>query len=81
MISLESSNLQVLVWSILNTEVDEIDCDTCFGHLDVFADRVLTGENPALTMPLVQAHLERCTPCREEYEALLLVLRWQREQV
>jgi hypothetical protein len=81
MISLESSNLQALVWSILNTEVDEIGCDTCFGHLDVFADLVLTGKNAAIAMPLVQAHLERCAPCREEYEALLLALRWQKEQV
>jgi hypothetical protein len=81
MISLEFNKLQSLVSSIMNTESDEIGCDTCFIHLDVFVDLVLTGKNAAGAMPLVHAHLERCPACREEYEALLLALRWQMEQV
>ncbi len=81
MISLEFNKLQALVWSVLNTEPDEIGCDTCFVHLDLFVDLVLAGKNAAGAMPLVQAHLERCPACLEEYEALLLAIRRQTEQV
>jgi hypothetical protein len=81
MISLEFDKLQDLVWSIVNTEADEIGCDTCFAHLDVFVDMVLAGHRAAGAMPLVEAHLERCPACREEYEALLMALRWQMDKV
>ena len=77
MISLELNKLQSLVWSILTTESTEIGCDTCFAHLDVFAELVLAGKNAAGALPLVQAHLARCPACREEYEALLLALGGQ----
>jgi hypothetical protein len=75
MMSLEVTKLHALVWTILTTEPEEIGCDTCFAHLDVFVELALAGKNAAGAMPLVHAHLERCPACREEYEALLMALR------
>lgn len=81
MISLESNKLESLVWSILTTQPQEIGCDTCYAQLDVFAELALAGKDAAGAMPLVQAHLDRCPACLEEYEALMFVLRWQSNQV
>jgi hypothetical protein len=75
MMSLESEKLQHLVRDILTTQTEEIGCDTCFAQLDLFVEMVLLGRDAASAMPLVQAHLDRCSPCREEFEALLFALR------
>jgi predicted anti-sigma-YlaC factor YlaD len=43
--------------------------------LDQFAEAVLRGEDVARLMPLVQRHLDMCPDCREEFEALLRILK------
>jgi predicted anti-sigma-YlaC factor YlaD len=64
-----------LVRDIGTTHAHEIGCEECFRQLDQFAEMKLAGKSAAEAMPLVQDHLERCTDCREEFEALLAVLR------
>jgi hypothetical protein len=73
--NLDSEMLKHMVLHILSTRPDEIGCDACFEQLDHFVDMTLAGKNAAQAMPLVQDHLERCTDCREEFEALLVALR------
>ena len=53
----------------------EYSCDEVHAVLDQFAERVAKGEDAASLMPLVQQHLEQCPDCKEEFEALLRVLR------
>ena len=53
----------------------EYSCDDVLHLLDQFAEAVLRGEDVAQLMPLVQRHLDMCTDCREEFEALLRILR------
>jgi hypothetical protein len=72
---LEPSVLKRIVRQVINTRPDEIGCDECFGQLDRFAEMTLAGKKAAEAMPLVQDHLDRCDDCREEFEALLAVLR------
>ncbi len=72
---LEATTLKRMVRNILTTRPDEIGCDECFEQLDRFVEMELAGKNAAEAMPLVQDHLERCTDCREEFEALLAALR------
>ena len=43
--------------------------------VDEFAEAVVQGKDVARLMPLVQQHLDLCPDCREEFEALLRVLR------
>jgi hypothetical protein len=72
---LEAATLKRMVRNILTARPDEIGCDECFEQLDRFVEMELVGKNAAEAMPLVQDHLERCTDCREEFEALLAALR------
>lgn len=71
-------NIQVLkklMSKIPMTHADEIGCDECFDQLHEFAEMKLMGKSPEQAMPLVQEHLDNCTECKEEYQALLTALK------
>ncbi len=57
------------------TQEVEYSCDDVLHLLDQFAEAVLRGEDVAQLLPLVQRHLDMCPDCREEFEALLRILR------
>ena len=63
------------ILEIVTLRVDEMDCPECFEHLDHYADLILSGTDPAVVMPRLHDHLERCEHCREEFDALLVALR------
>lgn len=73
--NLDPAVLKQMVRMVLSTRPDEIGCEECFEELDRFVEMTLEGKNAAEAMPLVHDHLERCRDCREEFEALLKVLR------
>jgi hypothetical protein len=52
-----------------------LTCDQVFELIDQFSERAARGEAVAYLMPVVQAHLELCPDCREQYEALERVLK------
>jgi len=64
-----------LVRGIMTARPDEIGCGECFEELDCFVEMKLAGRDVTEAMPLVHDHLQRCGPCREEFEALLMALR------
>ena len=64
-----------LVEMVARTDVVEYDCDQTQRVLDEYADCVMRGEDAAAMLPLVHKHLEMCPDCREEFEALMRVLR------
>lgn len=53
----------------------ELSCDEVHAVLDQFAELIASGADAAALMPLVQHHLDHCPDCREEFEALMRVLR------
>ena len=67
--------LKMLVRATAATEDREIGCDEAYESLDRFAEMVARGEDPSTIMPLVKHHLDMCGNCREEFEALLRILR------
>jgi predicted anti-sigma-YlaC factor YlaD len=67
--------LKKMILSIKMTRQNEIDCDECFEKMSRFAELELAGKSPEKAMPLVQDHLNKCSDCREEYEALLEAIR------
>jgi hypothetical protein len=73
--ALDLDLLKQIVRDAITTRDDEISCRECFGQLDQFVDISLSGRNAAEAMPLVQDHLDHCTDCHEEFEALLVALR------
>lgn len=72
---LNSEVLKKIMQKVANTRPDEIGCEDCFEQLDQFAEIMLSGKPVKDAMPLVQDHLNRCKDCREEFEALLDVLK------
>ena len=58
-----------------STREVELDCEQVYQLLDQLAEALQRGENGAPWMPMIQAHLGRCSDCRKEFEALLRVLQ------
>lgn len=72
---LSSETIQKILYAVKSTRDEELDCGHCYDELHQFIDLKLSGKNAAEAMPLVKEHLDRCPPCREEYEALLKALQ------
>ena len=75
MMNLEPEKLKSLMRSIFCTSEREIGCDTCYEQLDRFAELSLAGRDAPKLMPLVYRHLQICSACHEEFDALLRALR------
>jgi hypothetical protein len=68
--------LQKLIKAIFDEHQDGgIDCETCSQQLNCLAELVATGAELRQLLPAVEAHLRCCEDCREEYQALLCILR------
>lgn len=53
---------------------DEISCGELFVKLDEYVEREVDKKDAAVLMPVIREHLDVCSECCEEYEALLDVL-------
>ena len=67
--------LKMMVRGVARTQETEYSCDDVYQLLDEFTEAVAQGKDVAKLMPLVQQHIEMCPDCREEFEALLRVVR------
>ncbi len=67
--------LEKMLRGLEQTRDVEVTCDEVLAVLDQVAEAMLRGEDVARLLPLVQHHLETCTDCGEELEALLRILR------
>jgi len=54
---------------------NSIDCETCSEQFDCLVEKVAAGANLCDLLPQVEAHLQCCSDCREEYNALLAIIR------
>jgi predicted anti-sigma-YlaC factor YlaD len=57
--------------SLLGPIGPEVTCEECFEHLDEYVE----GRD----VPGMDAHLEGCPACREDYESLLALVREEDE--
>jgi hypothetical protein len=73
--ALNLQTLRSLIRQGLPPAHPEIDCDDCLRQVDEYAEKVLAHKGPREGLGLVEQHLEICTECREEFEALLRALR------
>ncbi len=67
--------LKTMVRGVARTQETEYSCDDVYQLLDEFTEAVALGKDVAKLMPFVQQHIEMCPDCREEFEALLRVVR------
>jgi len=72
--------VRAMAHMLQHTHAKELTCDEVHSLLDQFVDLVIQGEDASHLMPLVEQHLDLCTECREEYEALLRVLQASPDQ-
>jgi hypothetical protein len=72
---LNVTQLKKLVRTLVVTRHDELNCEICFQELDRFVEMTLAGKDATEAMPLVQSHLQMCTDCGEEFQALLEALK------
>lgn len=63
-----------LMNQLAHTHEDELDCDSVFEFMDVYAEALGKEEAAEELLPKVREHLEICRCCGEELEALLSVL-------
>jgi hypothetical protein len=52
----------------------ELGCDDCFDLLDSYVELELAGTAADAQMPLMRAHLQGCSACREDHDSLLALL-------
>jgi len=57
-----------------SVRTEEASCEEIYGCIDEYVEKQVHGRDAALLMPLVREHLDICSECCEEYEALLDVL-------
>ena len=53
----------------------EFDCRECLQHVSEFAECRLANQPVGEVIAKVEQHLALCPECREEYEALIRILR------
>ncbi len=69
-------HLQKLIEAIFQNHQDGgLDCERCSAQFDCLVEKVCAGAALRDLLPAVEAHLECCPDCREEYEALLAIIR------
>ena len=73
--ALSHEQIDNLLGLISSTREDELDCDGCLEHIAEFADLQLANQSLPRALEAVQAHLESCACCADEYQALLDALR------
>ena len=69
------ADVQKLIQMVENTQEVEFSCEDVYNILDQYTELVYHGDDAAELMPLVEHHIEICPDCREEFEALLRILK------
>ena len=53
---------------------EDAPCDEIYARIDEYVEREVDKKDAAQLMPLIREHLDMCSECCEEYQALLDVL-------
>ncbi len=59
---------------------EDLPCDKMYVQLDEFVEQEVKAQDAEKIMPLIQEHLDCCSDCHEEYEALLNVLKHTQDE-
>lgn len=59
---------------------EELSCTDMYTRLDEFVENELKGIDPEKVTPLLEEHLDMCSECCEEYEALLAVVEHTKDK-
>ncbi len=76
---MKSDRFEIWLQNIYHTQDEEISCTECFDLVSTFVELEFSGGDPAVKMPQVVQHLHQCPACREEYETLRDLRRFEDE--
>jgi hypothetical protein len=76
---MKSDRFESWLQTIYKTQDEEISCTECFDLVSRFVELETSGTNATAELPQVQQHLEQCRACREEYETLRDLARFENE--
>jgi len=54
--------------------MENVTCREVFAQLDEYVEKEVGGKDVASLMPLLKEHLDLCSNCCDEYEALLRII-------
>ena len=57
-----------------SVRAEDAPCDEVYARIDEYVEREVDKKDAAQLMPLIREHLDMCSECCEEYQALLDVL-------
>lgn len=61
--------------AFLQTDPRDAGCDTAMEMLDIYAELLAAGTEPAERFPGLHAHFLACGPCNEDLEGLINAIR------
>jgi hypothetical protein len=80
----DDNNRKKLMDFVLNTTFDEdcihMDCTEGCEQIASLADRVASGETLDEIMPVLKEHMSHWRDCREEFDALVAVIRAEKSE-
>lgn len=65
--------------NIYETQDMEISCTECFDLVSRFVELETSGRDAAAELPQVKQHVDQCRACRDEYETLRDLARFENE--
>jgi hypothetical protein len=54
---------------------EDASCDEIYARIDEYVEREVDKKDAAQLLPLIREHLDICSECCEEYQALLDILK------
>jgi hypothetical protein len=70
----DDATLTKLMEQVAQTEEGQYTCAETFALLDEYAEMVVSGDDAAALMPLVEAHLRICPECDARFDVLRTIL-------
>lgn len=76
---MNNERLERWLQSVYSTQEEEISCSECLDLISHYVEVEVSKQDPAVELPQVKQHVEHCSACREEYETLRDIARFENE--
>jgi hypothetical protein len=70
-----AGHTDTILTMIKNSCAEELDCQSVFEHMEVYADFILKRGDAPEMVHLIEQHLAICGDCAEEFSLLLKALK------
>ena len=57
------------------------DCGVAYRQFECLAEQAVAGADIHTVLPSIAEHLDQCSDCREEFDALVAIIRAERENL